>query len=228
MNSLPQVTPLAEHRTAGLNAYVHSMILSCKRLWKNKGKGWALLQNQQLQTKLEGYLVLRVSKSNFSKASLILPALQNKQIFYSANLGRCLLQVKGIIKQVTLIKHSLLSPFPPQLYGRYVLKVMTHQKLNKMGKPNLEIRFHSYVSHLPLSLLFPFWVSVLLRLGPLSCPKEDDSQRKQKAQARKRYRTDSGLRGKKTNPKLLMPILFCWFQLDVVDWFKLLLSLLAA
>lgn len=84
---------------------------------------------------------------------------------------------------------------------------MTHQKLNKMGKPNREISFHSYVNHLPLSLLFPSWVSVLLRLGPLSCPREDDSQRKQKAQARKRYRTDSGLWGKKMNPKLLMPSL---------------------
>lgn len=105
---------------------------------------------------------------------------------------------------------------------------MTHQKLNKMGNPNLKISFHSSGNHLPLSLLFPFGVSVLLRLGPLSCPKEDDSQRKQKAEARNRCRTDSRLWGKEMSPQLLMPILFCWPQLDDMDWFKLLLSLLAA
>lgn len=49
-------------------------------------------------------------------------------------------------------------------------------------------------------------------------------RRKQKPQARERYRTDSRLWGKKISPKLLMPIFSCWPQLDGVDWFYPLLS----
>lgn len=51
-------------------------------------------------------------------------------------------------------------------------------------------------------------------------------RRKQKARARERYRTDSRLQDKKMSSKLLMPIPFCWPQLDDVDWFKMLLNLL--
>lgn len=103
---------------------------------------------------------------------------------------------------------------------------MTQQKLNKMGDPDLKISFHSLRSHLTLSLLFPFRVAVPLRLGPFSWPKEENAKRKEKAEARNRYRTESRLGGKEVSLQLWMRILFGWPQPDGMDW--LLLSLLAA